>query len=93
MKNIISNLKKPETSKSHLTIPINFRSSKDNDKMSLMHSLSDNTEIMIDDETDKIINELFESLFSRYQIGLENEQKIVILSLIMSIDCITNFIK
>lgn len=58
-----------------------------------MHSLSDNTEIMIDDETDKIINELFESLFSRYQIDLENEQKIVILSLIMSIDCITNFIK
>ena len=93
MKNIISNLKKPETSKSHLTIAINFRSSKDNDKMSVIHSLSDNTEIMIDDETDKIINELFESLFSRYQIGLENEQKIVILSLIMSIDCITNFIK
>ena len=61
--------------------------------MCVMHLLSDNTEIMIDDETDKIINELFESLFSRYQIGFENQQKIVILSLIMSIGCITNFIK
>ena len=61
--------------------------------MCVMHLLSDDTEIMIDDETDKIINELFKSLFSRYQIGLENQQKIVILSLVMSIDCITNIIK
>ena len=36
-----------------------------------MHSNSNNIEIMIGNKTDEIINELSESLFTRYQLGLE----------------------
>ena len=36
-----------------------------------MYSKSDNIEIMKGSETDKIIEELFESLLQRYQEGLE----------------------
>ena len=33
--------------------------------------MSDNIKIMTYDEADEVIEELFESLFDRYQIGLE----------------------
>ena len=36
-----------------------------------MHSKNDNIEIMISDETDKVIEELFDSLKNRYQNNLE----------------------
>ena len=36
-----------------------------------MHSNSNNIEIMTGNKTDEIINELSESLFTRYQLGLE----------------------
>ena len=36
-----------------------------------MHSKGDNIEIMINDKADEVIEVLFESLFNRYQIGLE----------------------
>ena len=36
-----------------------------------MHSESDNIELMMNDKADEIIEELFQSLLSRYQIGLE----------------------
>ena len=36
-----------------------------------MHSKSDSIEIMIDDKADELIEERFQSLPSRYQIGLE----------------------
>ena len=36
-----------------------------------MHARSDNVEIMMGSETDKIIEELFKSLLQRYQKGLE----------------------
>ena len=36
-----------------------------------MHSKSDNIEIMINDKADEVIEELFQSLLSRYQIELE----------------------
>ena len=39
-----------------------------------MHSKSDSIAIMINDEEDKIIEELFQSL-SGYQIGLETSMK------------------
>ena len=53
-----------------------------------MHSKSDNIEIMINDETDKIIENRFELLFHRYQIGLG-----LILAFIVFIYCIINVIK
>ena len=36
-----------------------------------MHSNDDKLDIMTHNEADKVIKELFESLLSRYQIGLE----------------------
>ena len=71
LKDIIHNLKKTDMWKFQLTIAINFVSSKDNDEECVMHSKSDNIEIMIKDKADKVIEELFQSLLSRYQIGLE----------------------
>ena len=35
-----------------------------------MHSKSDNKEIMIHDKADEVVQELFESILSRYQIDL-----------------------
>ena len=48
---------------------------KDNDEDRVMHSKSDNIEIVINDEADKIIEKLFLSLLSTYQIRLETSMK------------------
>ena len=37
-----------------------------------MHSKSDNTEIIVNDEADKVMKELFDSLKNRYQNSLES---------------------
>ena len=79
--------------KIHLTMKVNLMLSKDNDHRRLIHSKSYNIEIMIDNDTDEIINEIFESLLSRYQIGLEESMNLVDLFLIMLMDCIINIIK
>ena len=36
-----------------------------------MHSKSDNIELMINNKTEEVIEELFETFLNRYQIGLE----------------------
>ena len=55
---------------------INFISSKDNsDEICIVHTKSHNVEIMMGDETDDIIKELFESLLQNYQKGLEESMK------------------
>ena len=46
-------------------------SSKSNDEERLMHSKRDNIEIIINDKTEEVIKEYFESHLSRYQISLE----------------------
>ena len=51
LKDIINNLEKTDTWKIQLTIVNNFISSTDNDEE---HSKSDNIEIMINDEADKV---------------------------------------
>ena len=48
---------------------------------------------MINDKADEVTEELFQSLLSRYQIGLERSIKAVILCLIELIYCIANVIK
>ena len=48
---------------------------KDTDKTHTMHSKSNNIKIMIGNEADKIVNELFNSLFPIYQLGLEKSMK------------------
>ena len=40
-----------------------------------MHSKSDNIEVITYDNANEVIKEIFESLLSRYQIGLETSMK------------------
>ena len=40
-----------------------------------MHSKSDNVEIMINEKLHEVVEELFQSRLSRYQIGLETSMK------------------
>ena len=46
-------------------------SSKGSEEIRTMYNLSNNTEFVICDETDEIIEEPFESLLQRYQEKLE----------------------
>ena len=59
--------------KIQLTMIINFISSKDSDEIRTMVTKSNNIEIMMGNETDEIIEELFESLLQKYQEGLEQK--------------------
>ena len=72
---IINDYKTREERKIHLTMPIKFICSKDSDGTRIMHSKSDNIEIMMSGETDEINEELFESLLQRYQERLEEKMK------------------
>ena len=49
-----------------------FISSLDNYEKRVMHSKSGNTEIMMNDEANKVIKELFDSLKNIYQANLES---------------------
>ena len=59
---------KSDTWKIQLKIAIKFMSSKDNDEERVMHSKSDNIEIMVNDKAQWVIEDLFESLLIRYGI-------------------------
>ena len=85
LKDIINNLEKTDTWKIQLTIVNKFISSTDNDEE---HSKSDNIEIMINDEADKVIKEIFDSLKNRYQNNLESMKGSEFV-----FDCIINVIK
>ena len=61
--------------KIHLSIAINFMSSKDTDETCIMHSESDNIEIRNGNKTDEIIQKAFDSLLQRYQKRLEESIK------------------
>ena len=50
-------------------------SSKDNDEECIMHSKSDNKEIMINDKADEFTEELFQSLLFGYQTGLRRSME------------------
>ena len=56
--------------KIQLTMAINLISSKDPDETRTMHTKSNNVEIMMGNETDEIIEDLFESFLQKYQEGL-----------------------
>ena len=71
LKDIINNVRKSDTWKIELAIAGDFISFIDNDEERVMHSKSDNIEIMINDEADEVIKELFDSLKNRYQSNLE----------------------
>ena len=61
--------------KIQLTMAINFISSKDYNGICTMYLKSNNTESMIGYETHEIIEELLESLFQKYQEGLEERMR------------------
>ena len=55
---------------------ISFTSLKpDSDETRIMHTKSDNTEIMIDSATNEVIKELFISFLQRYQEGLQEKMR------------------
>ena len=54
---------------------INFFSPKDFEETRTLYSSSDNIEATIVIETDKIIEDLFDSFLQRYQKGLEESMK------------------
>ena len=58
--------------KINLTLKFNFMSSKNSGESQPMQSKSDNIEIMIGSNTNKIINKLFSSLSTRYQNRFRN---------------------
>ena len=58
--------------KIQLTVANNFISFTDNYEERVMHSKSDNIEIMINGEADEVIYELFDSLKNRYHHNLES---------------------
>ena len=70
------NLRASGEQKIHVTMKINFISAADSDDSQSMHSKSDSIEVIIGNNTDKIINELFSSLLARYQMGLETSLKL-----------------
>ena len=65
------NLQKSDIWKIQLTIAVNYIPSKYVDEERVMHSKSDNIEFIPYDNVNEIVYELFESLLSGYQIGLE----------------------
>ena len=71
-KGLINGLEQSDTCKIQLTITIKFISSKDyNDEERVMHSKSDNIEIMISDEADEVMKKRFNLLKNRYQNNLQ----------------------
>ena len=75
MKGIVNNIRKSDTWKIQLTIAINLVFSNDTEEMHVMHSKSFNIELMIYDNVNEVIEELFESLLNRYQIKLKTSMK------------------
>ena len=74
-------------------IAIKFMSSKDNDEDRVMCSKSDKVGTMINDKTDEVKEEFFQSLLSTHQIGLETSIKGNVSYLIVFTYCIINNIK
>ena len=53
----------------------NFIPSKDSEDTCTMHTKSNNIGILIDNETNEIVKDLFGSVLQRYQEGLEESMK------------------
>ena len=71
MRNIITDLQNSDISTNQLKIAINFISSKNAEEERVMHSRSDNIKFTSYNDVNEVVDELFESLRSRYQGNLE----------------------
>ena len=67
----INNHKSQDGWRTHLSMVANFISSKDSNGIRTIYTESDNIEIILGSETDKIIQKRFESYMRSYQEGLE----------------------
>ena len=73
---MINDHKNPSEWKIQLSAEMNFISSKPNsDETRIMHTKSNNIEFMIGSDTNVTIEELFKSLFQRYQESLEEKMR------------------
>ena len=73
---MISDYKSKGEWKIQLTAEINFTSPKpDSDETRIMHTKSDNKEIMIGSDTNEVIKELLKSSLRRYQEGLQEKMR------------------
>ena len=73
---MINNYKNKGEWKIQLTAEIIFTSLKpDSDEIRIMHTKSDNKEIMIGSDTNEVIKELFKSFLQRYQEGLQEKMR------------------
>ena len=68
----MNNLNNSDTWKVQLIIANNFVSSIDNNEEHVMHSKCDNIEILINDEADEVIKELFDLIQNGYQNNLKS---------------------
>ena len=75
LRNIIIDLQNSDPWEIQLTITINFISSKDAEEERVMHSTSNNTKFIPYSCVNEVIDELFESLCSRYQGNLETSMR------------------
>ena len=71
MRIIIIDLQNPDTWEIQLTIAINFTSSKDAEEEHVMNSRSNSIKFTSYNDAYEVVDELFESLHSRYQGNLE----------------------
>ena len=75
LSDIINDHKTQGEWKIKLTVAINFFSSKDSEETRTMYSPSDNIEVIMAIEIDKIIEGFFDSFLQRYQKGLEESMR------------------
>ena len=73
LKDLINNLRKSGKWKIQLTMANSFISSLDIDEEHVKHSKSNNTKIMINDNVEEVIKELFDLLKNRYQNKVSNK--------------------
>ena len=71
MRNIIIDLQSPDKWKIHLAIATNFISSKDTEEERVMYAMSGNIKFTSYNDANDVVNELFESLLSRYEDNSE----------------------
>ena len=72
---MILDLQNSFTWKIQLTIAINFISSKDVEEDHVMHSRSSNTKFASYNDTNEVVDKLFESLHSKYEENLKTSMR------------------
>lgn len=68
---MIDHFRTPGSWKIHLTMKINLTTSEDSNQKRLRYFKSDNRQIMIGNEINETIGDIFNSLLHRYEINLE----------------------